>query len=268
MKRWLIIWLSFGFYLPWNASTADRIITVGVENQDYFPHYGLDTNGEYRGFAQALLERFAATEGLRLRYHPLPIGRLYREFVAGKFDLKYPDNPGWSPELKTEADITYSDPVATFTDGILTRPEQNGLPVEKLKRVGTILGFTLPKPLEARVAAGGLRKIQTKHYDSLLLMALLGNRVDGIYASVEVGLHRLQQLKTRPFRPGMRHPTKEDTLVFQSQLPFYRDYYHLSSIHHPELIARFNAFQRENTESIRELKRQYGLILEPDPRMP
>jgi len=233
-------------------------IVVGVENHDYFPHYGMKGENQFHGVARAILDAFAVWKGIQLTYKPLPVERLFHELVAGDVDLKYPDHPAWGLAVKGKAEIAYSLPVAEFIDGVLLRPRDKPRQVEDIKQLATILGFTLPSFWQTRVDSGAVKRIGVKHFDSLLLMALIGERVDGIYANVDVGLYRLQQIKTGKSEiPIPSRLQESDTLVFAPELPHDRSYYHLSSRAHPELIKEFDRFLVEQAAEVAALKHKY-----------
>ncbi len=249
-----IVSLVFLFYC-WHLVYAQETYLVGVENHDYYPHYGMTKEYEYHGFAREMLDNFAAAQGIRLEYKPLPVGRLFRELVDGSVDFKYPDHPAWSKTLKEKVNITYSLPVVAYIDGILIRPYQGTVQVEQIKQLATILGFTLLPFWQNRVETGLVQRIDVKHYDSLLLMALIGHRLEGIYANIDVGLYRLQQINAGKSHVPVPEQLKADkqVLLFVPELPHDRSYYHLSTLKHPALITAFNRYLGEQAIQINVL---------------
>lgn len=76
------------------AGAEGGAFSVGVENLQYLPLHTVDSSNRYGGFAREVLDAFAAQQGYRFEYVPLPINRLYSRFLAERsLDFKYPDNP-------------------------------------------------------------------------------------------------------------------------------------------------------------------------------
>ncbi|MNP25335.1 hypothetical protein D3C76_1181370 [compost metagenome] len=58
----------------------------------------------------------------------------------------------------------------------------------------------------------------------------------------------------------LRRQGRENGLVVNpTLLPLSDSYYHLSSIRHPELIRRFDAFLQRERQAVRALKAKYEL---------
>ena len=72
---------------------ADEIL-MGVEDIEYFPFYA-KREGKYVGFAREVFDKFGKQYGHTITYKALPVKRLYGEFINGRVDLKFPDNPYW-----------------------------------------------------------------------------------------------------------------------------------------------------------------------------
>ena len=224
---------------------AEETIRVGVERQPYLPYYDVQDD-DYRGYARELLDAFAASRGYRFVYVPLPVQRLHREFLAGRFDLKYPDHPLWNAEQKAGLDIRYSQPTATYVDGILVKPAYVAQGAERIRLLGTQNGFT-PWPFQDAIRNGGVQLVQNNHIDALLRMALHG-RIDAVYLNPRVAAHPLQQLGVAP-----------DELVFAPQFGHVQDYYYLSSLKRPDLIVEFDQFLQEQAERIEQMRQRHGL---------
>jgi len=97
---------------------------------------------------------------------------------------------------------------------------------DELSRVQTLgipLGFT---PWEYRdlIAAKKITIAENPGFDGLIQQALAG-RIDAIYASVAVVAWQVGNC-TSPGAP-----------VFDARLPYTKDFYRLSTIKHPEVIA-------------------------------
>ncbi|MGE5504501.1 MAG: hypothetical protein ACM31L_08775 [Actinomycetota bacterium] len=215
---------------------------VGVENHDYYPAYGVLANGQYGGAARLILDRFAADQGIRLVYRPLPVKRLYAELAGGGIDFKFPDSPDWNPPAKQGITVAYSKPVIRYVDGTMVLPANRGKPVATL---GTISGFT-PFAWLGRVEAGAVQVREAAGLD-LLLNQVIKGRVDGGYASVAVSHYRLGSVLGQP-----------GALAFDPGQPHTRDAYLLSSAKHPQLIAAFDAWLAANAATVRAIIAETG----------
>lgn len=217
--------------------------TVGVEALDYYPHYRSDAKGEFSGYARAVLDAFAADSGHQLSYRPLPVTRLYAEFVQGKVDFKYPDNAFWGKDAKGEAKVLYSAPVTGYVDGLMVLPARAG--ATDIKSLGIVAGFT-PFPYKDDLAAGKYTLEERSSMDQLLKGVLLG-RIDSAYVNIDVGRHALKTLG------------EEGKLVFNEAMPADRGNYHLSTLKHAEVLAQFDAWLQANGPRLAQLRGEYGL---------
>jgi polar amino acid transport system substrate-binding protein len=216
---------------------------VGVENIEYYPQYSYK-NGEYGGFARALLDAFAKDKGYTFQYQALPVIRLFSEFVNLELDLKYPDNEKWSSDMKSKVAVVYSDPVVAYIDGVNVLPQKVGKPAAEIKTLGAVRGFTPWDWLEP-VKSGAVKLQENNSFAAMLETAAMG-RVDGAYGNISVAADVLErELK----QPGV--------LVFDPGLPHTRAHYHLSSIKHPQLIAEFNAWMKTNAAPVADLKARF-----------
>ncbi|MCY1539940.1 Bacterial extracellular solute-binding protein, family 3 [compost metagenome] len=203
-------------------------------------------DGEYQGYARELLDAFAADQGHHFTYVALPVKRLLSDFLADKLDFKFPDHPQWNADQKQGQRVYYSQPAAPYIDGVLVPHEQLGKGKQRIKVLGTQLGFT-PWPYMVELESGQISLTQNNRIDSLLRMALSG-RVDAVYLNPLVAHHALKAEGL----PG-------DTLVFDPDLPHVDDHYYLSSQQHPEMIAAFDAFLRAQPALLRRLKAKYAI---------
>lgn len=230
--------------LPSGGAGAERFL-VGVEDSRYLPHYAF-VEGQYRGFARDLLDAFFASRGGTPEYRAMPVARLFRSFLQGELDFKYPDNALWQAKLKGTAAIVYSDPIVAFIDGVTVLPERVGEGVEAIETLGTLRGFTATG-WSQRLEAGQVALIENDSFRGLVEQGLIG-RVDGVYANVDVVEHLLANDLKRP-----------DALRFDETLPHTRGAYHLSTIAHPELIEAFNAWMKAEAALLLQLKSEHGL---------
>lgn len=227
------------------GTSAAATYAVGVEDIEYLPQYSVQ-NGEFGGFGRAILDAFAKSKGHVFEYQPRPVARLFNEFIAGKVDLKYPDNAYWGGDLKKGQAVVYSAPVVEYIDGVNVLPAGKGKSVDAIKALGIVRGFTAWEWLD-RVKAGSPELHENNSFTALLQQAMAG-RVDGAYGNVAVVSHQLAvELK------------KPDALVFDPGLPHTRSHYHLSSIKHPQLIEEFNAWLGENADLVAKLKAEYAV---------
>jgi polar amino acid transport system substrate-binding protein len=233
----------------WTVSpaAAQTLYRVGVQEIDYFPIYAATApDSQFRGFAREVLDLFARQEGIQLAYVPLPVRRLIREYRQGRLDLVFPDNPRWDVAAKAAMNISYSHPLLVFQDAILVQPQHLGQPLDSFRTLGFIHGFT-PWKFQADIEAGRVQIKQAPSPESLIHMTLLGY-IDGANMSRQVARYHLRRLG------------KPNALVVEPRLLELKDsHYHLSSNHHPELIARFGAFLLREKTAIDALRAKYEL---------
>ncbi|MBT4791915.1 MAG: hypothetical protein HON90_10115, partial [Halobacteriovoraceae bacterium] len=101
------------------ASTA-REYTVGVESIPFLPYSNVE-NDHYNGFFKNLLDEFAKKEKITFKYIPLPLNRLYSQFLMHKLDFKIPASPLWQKNKKKDIKIYYSSPVISYVDGVMVK---------------------------------------------------------------------------------------------------------------------------------------------------
>lgn len=182
----------------------------------------------------------------------MPVRRLFHEFVNGRGDLKYPDDPTWALSVKKDAPIVYSDPVVEYVNGVMVTPDNRGHPVDDIKTLGLVAGWTA-YPFLGRVEAGEVKIAENNSYDGLLKQAIAG-RIDGAYSNVASSQYYLEHIVGQP-----------DALVFDENLPHVRSGRTLASISHPALIAKFNAFLKSHADEIDALKLAHAVEAGLDP---
>lgn len=232
----------------WSLSAgAQTLFRVGVQEIDYFPIYAATApDYQFRGYAREVLDLFARQENIQLEYVPLPVRRLIREYREGDLDLVLPDNPHWDVAAKVGLDISYSQPLLVFQDAILVLPKRLGQPLDSFHTLGFIHGFT-PWKFQAAIQAGRVQIKEAPSPESLIRMTLLGY-IDGANMGRQVARYHLNRL-------GM-----PDALVIEPRLLELKDsQYSLSSNHHPELIASFDAFLLREKTVIDALRVKYDL---------
>lgn len=229
--------------LCWPLLATPQPFTLGTEAIDYYPHYGWQTgeSRELSGFARELFDRFATRQGTEFHYELLPVKRLYQRFFSAQsLDFKYPDAPEWQSPLRQPLSIHYSEPVIHYVDGVVTRPDTQGL-----KKLGTIRGFT-PVPYLTAIANGDITLTEFARVPQLL-QAVLHRRIDGAYVNIDVALYHA------------RHTLNAATaLCFNTQLPSMNGDYRLATLKHKDMLNAFNAFLVAEAQWVQSLKKKYG----------
>jgi len=244
-KSLLFLILFHVFSISSQAHETDSLV-FGVEITDYPPYFYLDKEQRYTGAARDILDLFSSTLNKKAEYQPMPVPRLFHEFVEGRVDLKFPDNPLWSASLKSDVKVFYSDPIFNINDTLLVIKQESGeIPAEDIMYVGTILGFSTPG-LEKNVANKEFKLVKASKIEQLIHM-LASNRVQALFFNERVALSLSKKM----------YPLKQ--LTGHSNYPPFHYAYHLSSIEHPELIQSFNKFLVSHNEQVTEIRNQYGL---------
>lgn len=226
------------------TSAHGQTYVVGVENQAFTPHYNIDKQGNYQGFAREVLDLFAAKSGVQLEYRPLPVERLLPALLDGEVDLKYPDSSTWSQAQKAGKGLVYSQGVVSYVDGTLVAPKNQGQGLEKLQRLAMVNGWT-PWGYQKHIEAKQIQLVPSTDLRQMIKQALK-KEVDGVYFNVVVAAHYLDNIRARP-----------GALVFDPELPHTRGTFNLSTRKHPELIQRFDRFLVEQHAEIAALKTKY-----------
>lgn len=232
--------------LAFSAGATAQTYTVGVEQSDFMPHYGVDQQGKYIGFGRELLDMFARYADITLNYQPMPVAELAPSLAAGDIDFKYPDNPEWTHPDSVAGKVSYSKPAVEYVDGVLVAPRRKGLGLDHLKRLAVVEGWT-PRGYQDKIAASD---IQLLHNDDLpeMIRQVLLKHSDGAYYNVVVALHYINNVRARP-----------DVLVFDPDLPHVRGTFRLSTLQHPTLIQAFDGFLEKRQQAIEALKTKYQI---------
>ena len=218
--------------------------TVGVEAHDYTPIFnGQDSN--YAGYARDLLDDFARKYGHTFTYSPMPVARLFNEFVVKKtLDLKFPDNAYWANDVKKNAKIVYSKGAVSVTDGLLVLPENKGR--GNVTTLVTVRGFT-PYPYLDQIHDKKILMREENSPTAAINVAAAG-RADGVYLAMVVANYLMNDVMKRP-----------GILVFDDKLPSMKSEYALSSINHPELIRQFDEYLVKEKDTVAKLKAKYKI---------
>ncbi len=232
------------------SAAQSKTFIVGVTGQNYYPQFSYE-NDVYSGYARELLDAFAKHHGYTFVYKAIPVSNVFSDFLneISYLDFKYPDNPHWNAAMKEGLSIQYSDPVAGRTDGVIVKRENSGRSIDALQRMGTIRGFT---PYEYLHLIDE-KKIHWVEVDNVvdLLQWVIDNKIDGAYVNIAVANYHLLMQANNP-----------QALFFDTDLPYSRGYYYLSSIKHPTIIEQINQFLATNTGMVQQLRKIYKLETE------
>lgn len=237
----------FLFCVLFLSSQISTALTVGVETTDYAPYFYLDEEKNYQGAARDIIDLFSQTQPLDVRYHPMPVPRLFNEFAKERVDFKFPDHPLWSKSLKTKAKVHYSLPVLAVKESlvILKPNEKQAAELKPIKLVASILGFSTPG-IDENLANNEFKLIHIKTIEQLIHM-LVSKRVDAIYFNADVSLE------------VAKHLYPDQTLVPHPKYSIFEYAYHLSSIKHPQVIQQFDDFLISHAEQVAKIRQRYGL---------
>lgn len=232
------------FALVCSTAVSAESYVIGVEKLAFAPHYSIDAQGQYQGFARELFDLFAAYSGAQLSYQVLPVARLLPALLQGEVDFKYPDSDNWAQTQKLGKGVHYSQAVVAYVDGVLVAPQRQGQALEQFKRLSMVSGWT-PWGYQQGIEAG---QIQPSYSDDLrkMIQQTLKKDTDGAYFNVVVASHYLDNIRARP-----------GALVFDAKLPHTRGSFHLSTLRHPAVLQRFDRFLVEQQAEIAALKDRY-----------
>lgn len=232
------------FALVCSTALSAESYVIGVEKLAFAPHYSIDAQGQYQGFARELFDLFAQKSGVELSYKVLPGDQLLPALLGGQVDFKYPDSETWAQALKAGKRLSYSQAVVDYVDGVLVAPQRQGQPVAQIKRLAMVNGWT-PRGYQERIDAG---QIELTYSDDLrqMIRQALRKDTDGAYFNVVVATHYLDNIRARP-----------GALVFDAGLPHNRGSFYLSSLKHPGLLQRFDRFLLDEQKAIAELKSRH-----------
>lgn len=236
-----------------NTTTSQKSLVIGVQDFHEYMPYSQYENEQYRGFNREILDLFAYYYKYTFTYEAYPIKRLYKKFINGDVDLKYPDNIYWSSSLKKGLPISYSKPLVSYIDGVMVRPEQKGKGLESLKTLGIISGFT-PFAYLKYINNKKMSTLEIPRYQGLLYQTAYG-RVDGAYSNIAVSKYYLKNVLTYKLH-----------LVFDETLPHTKSTRHLSSFKHPHVIKEFNEFLIKYKKEIDIIKKRYNLLDDINPK--
>ena len=224
-----------------------RVYTVGVELIPFMPYSDV-VEKKYQGILRDILDGFAQEYGIKLKYEPLPISRLYAYFYSGKLDFKMPANKYWQKEIKEKRNlkIKYSSPLVHFLDGLMVKAGNENKKIEEISRIGVVSGFTPWEYLD-RIKAKNLSTRENPSIVGLLEQGILG-RVDAIYINVPVGQFYL--------RESLRNSSG---LIFAKSLPHTKSHYHVATLRHDDLLQKLNKYLDRSKSKLADLRSRYKI---------
>ena len=219
--------------------------TIGVEATDYLPVSKGDT-GEYKGYARDLLDAFATKYGHQFTYKPVPVARLYDEFLVKKsVDFKFPDNGYWAGDAKKGITLSYSKGLVSVTDGTLVLPSNKGKS-SSLSKLGTLRGFT-PFPYLDQIKDKKVTVAEANSADAAISMGEAG-RVEGVYMGILAANYVMTEVMKKP-----------GILVFDDKLPKSTGDFSLSTIAHADVIKQMDEFLVKEKDTVTKLKAKYKI---------
>ncbi|MFE8071902.1 transporter substrate-binding domain-containing protein [Marinobacteraceae bacterium S3BR75-40.1] len=216
--------------LAWSMpALAEEDVIIGVEELDLLPYYS-GASTEYRGFARELLDNFAVQYDLDIQYKSMPLRRLAIALQEGEVDLRFPDRPAWRNQEMEEHRVYFSLPVMPFTDGFMVRPGLVDHTPYRMKSVGRVRGFALPKSWRDSLHMVRVHHVETDSLASLLDLAEM-ERTDAVY------FNRAVFQWHQEYRRG-----KPSMMVFDPVLPSSKGNFHLSTVHRLDLLEKFDEY--------------------------
>jgi ABC-type amino acid transport substrate-binding protein len=242
MKRWTLLSTLIAGILSTSVWAGN--FTVGVEGTDYMPIAKGD-GAAYSGYAKDLLDAFAAKSGHTFTYKPMPVARLWDEFLVQKsLDFKFPDNGYWNGDAKKGIKVTYSSGLVAVTEGLLVAPASKGK--GSVSKIVTLRGFT-PFPYLDQIKDKKVALTEVNSADAAINMVEAG-RVDGVYLGVLAGNYIMAEVMKKP-----------GVLVYDDKLPNSKNDFSLSTISRPEVIAQMNEFLSKEKDTVAKLKAKYKI---------
>jgi polar amino acid transport system substrate-binding protein len=220
---------------------------VGTEDINFFPHYDF-TQPDSKGFANEVLQLFAAEYGYRFSFQPLPVKRLYHE-LDNLVDFIYPDNPNWATLQTADPSRVFSDPLIYNLGTTMVLPRHRQIPLAQFRTLAVIHGFTPTAWLHLR-SEYRFKLYEVPNAVSALNLVIRG-QLDGADVEYNVAQHIL------------RSQQQEGALVVAQQLPMTRVGFHLSTSRHPRVLQQFNLFLASHQPQIIALKHKYQLSDNP-----
>jgi hypothetical protein len=224
------------------------VFTVGVENTNKLPLYGVNEKGEFCGLYRKILDKFASDNNVKFIYKPFKINELFNNFYDAKIDFKFPDNPSWRAADKRAFSIVYSLPLYLYVEALFVKPSDLNKSIDKFNfigLVGDVALWSIHHYIEVNRIS--IKRNQCKK----LIKQLFASEIEGIMCNYFVMKNSLREL-------GL-----EDRLVPNFNLPHIDDYYYFSTIKHPDIINNFNIWLKQHKDDIHNCHLKYYSINKP-----
>jgi hypothetical protein len=218
------------------------IFTVGVENTNKLPLYGINEKGEFVGLYRKILDKFAKDNNIRFIYKPYKINELFNNLFNANIDFKFPDNPTWRAADKKPYNLTYSCPVYFYLETLFVRPIDANKTIDQFHSIG-LVGDVALWSIHHYIEAN--RVVIKRNQCKKLIKQLFASEVEGILCNYFVMKNALEEL-------GL-----EGKLVPNFKLPNTDDYYYLSTINHPDIIHNFNNWLKQYKEEVHNCHLRY-----------
>lgn len=228
-----------------SLSAKAKEFVIGVEAISYYPLYDFSaTDIDRPSFTKDILTAFFESHNYSYRFLALPIKRFDKWYAEKNIDFKFPDNIRWREDNKLN--ITFSKAVIKLMAGTYVLKSNKLLPRNKIKRMGTILGF-FPTLWLDEIKAEKVVLIEDASPYSIV-KHMLYNNIDSTNIDSNVIRHNLALLN------------REGEIVLNTTIRHESFSYHLSSIRYPNIIEEFNAFLKKNAALVKSLKFKYNII--------
>jgi len=260
-----IFFVSLSFLALTFSNAFSKEYVVGVENISYYPNY-TTVDGKYSASAgKEILDAFAKYAGIKLKYKPYPVARLFTTFLKkkSKLDFKFPDHEFWKGDKKkkfceklgykpvkdalggiNQKCIKFSQYAFQYIDGVMVRKENLGKGVGSLKKLGFVRGFTAWDYYKQIYVDKTIKGKEANDFQGLLKQ-ISKNRIDGGYMSIAGGRHGASLI-------GLANK-----LVYDPALPATKSGYKLSSHKHKDIVEKFDKFLVEKKAELDEIRKKY-----------
>tara|TARA_R110000744_G_scaffold69265_2_gene140616 strand:+ start:731 stop:1507 length:777 start_codon:yes stop_codon:yes gene_type:complete len=239
------------FFLA-NSSVNAKEYIIGVEDVSYYPFYDFSAKELNRkSFTKELLSTFFRHQGYQFKFVALPLKRFDKWYIEEAIDFKFPDNIRWRSGESKNLNLTYSEPVLHLTAGTYVLKKNSDMPRQKIKTLGTILGF-FPTLWYDRLQNKTIELVEVSSPYSLIKHLLHGN-VEAINIDKNIIDYNLKLLQE-----------EGDAIVLNKHINYERYAYHFSTIYHPKIIQEFNCFLSAHSQLVAEIKRKYAIIETPE----
>ena len=220
---------------------------VGVESNSNLP-MGDVVDNKYTGYGRDLLDAFGSKYGHTFTYKPMPVKRLWNEYLVQKsVDFRFPDNARWTSDLKKDLAISYSRGVITLTDGLMVLPAKKGQGLESIKKIAMVRGFS-PFSYREQIEAKKIAVDEVNGAESAIAMVEAG-RVDGAYVNIQSTTYLINEVLKKP-----------SVVVYDDTLPHTTTERSLSSISHPEVIKQMDEFLVKEKDTVAKIKAKYKIV--------